>query len=305
MVVDVHTHIFACLAGRVGAGPVTGLSFGRARIGDQFTQLLPPLAETLAFPSAALIAHLDWAGVSRAVLLQGPFYGECNAYVAAAVRRYPERLLAAACIDPWGQSREQIEALLAAPEFRAAKIEFSVPSGLCGLYPQARLDAPDLAWLWRGLAAHGQRLVLDLGTAGTAAYQTDAVRQIAQAHPDLRVIIAHLGQPRPQVFATAALRRAWEEQIDLGCLPNVWFDSAALPAYLPQETVPFATAGEYLHRVCDRIGAARIMWGSDIPGLLTWATYPQLVQLARAHSGFMTAAEQAGFLGGTALQVWG
>ncbi len=305
MVIDVHTHVFPCLAGRVGAGPVTGISYGRARIGDQPTQLLPPLAETLAFPSPALIAHLDWAGVSRAVLLQGPFYGECNAYVAEAVRRYPERLVAAACIDPWGQSREQLEALVTAPEFRAAKIEFSVPSGLCGLYPQARLGAPDLTWLWRDLAAHGKRLVLDLGTAGTAAYQTGAVRRIAEAHPDLRVIIAHLGQPRPQVLATAALRTAWEEQIDLGRLANVWFDSAALPAYLPQETVPFPTAAEYLRRACDRIGAARIMWGSDIPGLLTWATYPQLVQMARAHSDFMTASEQAAFLAGTALQVWG
>jgi predicted TIM-barrel fold metal-dependent hydrolase len=47
------------------------------------------------------------------------------------------------------------------------------------------------------------------------------------------------------------------------------------------------------------------MWGTDVPGLLSHATYPQLVKLARLHTQFLSTDEQAKVLGGTAMQVYG
>jgi predicted TIM-barrel fold metal-dependent hydrolase len=102
MIIDAHAHIMRRVHGRIGAGETGSLLYGRLQIGQQATsRLLPPLSRgPSSFPADVLIEHMDWAGVDKAVLLQGSFYGEANRYVASAVKRYPDRFLGAAFIDP-------------------------------------------------------------------------------------------------------------------------------------------------------------------------------------------------------------
>src|SRR5829696_2370032 len=101
MVIDAHAHVMRRLHGRTGAGRTRGLGYGRAQIGDgPHFQHLPPFRRETTFPPEVLIAQMDWAGVDRAVLLQGSFHGEANDYVAAAVARYPGRFIGATFVDP-------------------------------------------------------------------------------------------------------------------------------------------------------------------------------------------------------------
>jgi len=44
-----------------------------------------------------------------------------------------------------------------------------------------------------------------LGAVASRSYQTDAVRTISKKHPNLRIVVAHLGQPNPMVEADAFL----------------------------------------------------------------------------------------------------
>ncbi|NLG27122.1 MAG: amidohydrolase [Chloroflexi bacterium] len=306
MLIDVHAHIFPAVAGQVGAGPTRGLGYGRIRVGDRVEQLMPPCGARTVFSAETLMASMDWAGVDRAVLLQGTFYGPCNDYALAAVERYPERLRAAAWLDPWlPDAHAALDAIVAAQGYCAVKLECSEPTGLLGLHPGARLDDPALDWLWAALAAQRLVLVLDLGAVGSASYQTDAVRAIALRHSALRLVIAHLGQPTPRAEAEPALWRQWCAQIDLGRLPNVWFDSAALPAYTAEEGYPFPSAARYLELALAGIGA-KILWGSDLPGMLVHATYAQLARLAELHTRRLAPADRVRILSGNALAVyWG
>jgi len=275
-------------------------------MGNEEIQMLPPICETTSFTVEALVASMDWVGVDKAMLLQGPFYGDQNSLVLEAVQRYPNRLLAAALVDPWtDDARELFTSVAVSSGFRAVKLECSEPTGLCGLHPAARLDSPGIAWLWAELECCGLVLVIDLGAVGSRSYQTSAVRAIAQAHPDLKIIIPHLGQIRPAVVADPGLFRLWQEQIDLGQLANVWFDFSSLPAYCSEEGYPYASVSEYLHRAIDRIGPQKILWGSDVPGVLGQLDYRQLVKLAVIHSRFLAPAEQAMFLSGNAIRVYG
>jgi predicted TIM-barrel fold metal-dependent hydrolase len=306
MMIDAHAHIFPKVWGINAAGPTRGAGYGRIQIGDEVIQLLPPLCAETVFTPEMLIAHMDWAGVDQAVLLQGPFYGECNQYVLDARARYPDRLLAAAYVDPWApESQHTFATTMRQTNFCAVKLECSVATGLCGIHPAARLDDAAIGWLWLELERRRLALVLDLGAIGSRSYQTAAVRAIAQAHPALKIVIAHLGQPNPHAEADPNLWQLWLEQIDLGRLPNVWFDTAALPAYLPQESYPYPCAARYLHLALERIGPAKIMWGTDIPGLLHHATYPQLLKLGKLHIQGLSTSEQEGLLGGNALSVFG
>lgn len=306
MIVDAHAHIFPEINGLTAAGPARGQGYGRVRVGNKVIQALPPLSEKTDFTPEALLANMDWAGVEKAVLLQGSFYGRCNKYIYRAVELYPDRFCGTAYFDPWAPgSRKVFDRISDRPRFRAIKLEFSEATGLCGIHPAARLDDPNIAWLWDELERQGLVLVMDLGAVGSKSYQTGAVRLIAEKHPELKIIIAHLAHPDRKVEADKNLWSLWKQQIELGRLSNVWFDSASLPAYLSEEGYPYPDAERYFRMAIDWIGPAKVMWGSDLPGTLIHATYLQLVVLAKLHTSFLSPVEQEMVLGGNAFNVYG
>ncbi len=306
VIVDAHAHVFPEVHGHCADGPTRGLGYGCVARGVEPMLLVPGCGEVTAHAVRTLIAEMDWAGVDRAVLLQGPFYGECNVYVRGAVRQFPTRLVGAAYVDPWQpDGRRLTQETLVLPGFSAAKIELSVSAGLCATYPDARLDDPQLAWLWDYLQRCGLVLVLDLGSVGSRSYQTGAVRAIAQQHPGLRIVIAHLAQPTPVAEADARLWALWEEQLELGRLPNVWFDTASVVAYAFEEDYPFPTAERYLRTALERIGPEKVLWGTDVPALTLTATYGQLVRLGKLHTRFLSAHDQSLVMGGNAMRVFG
>ena len=52
------------------------------------------------------------------------------------------------------------------------------------------------------------------------------------------------------------------------------------------------------------MGANKIMWGTDAPGLLTSGSYRQLLNYVRLHCDFLSEAEMADVLGLNALRVY-
>ncbi len=248
---------------------------------------------------------MDGAGVDRAVLLQGPYYGDCNSYVASVCQTHGHRLVGMAYLDPWSEgARQRFDELAGTGSFRGVKLECSVPTGLLAVHPKARLDEPGLRWLWVGLEERRLVLTLDLGGPGTASYQRQAVRGIARAHPRLWIVIAHLGQPSSAVLRDTALRGAWEAQLSLGSLPNVWFDTAALPAYYRREGFPWPGATEALALALRRIGAGKLLWGTDIPGLLEYAEYPKLREHVEQALVGLSPAERELVFGGNAGRIY-
>ena len=286
---DAHAHVFPEVHGRTRQGITRSLRYGRIQHGESTEQLLTPLSLETRFPVESLIANLDWNGIHRAMLLQGPFYGTTNGYQAAALEAYPDRLTGALYFDPWEDQADVLSQLVASGIYRALKLELSEPTGLCGLHPGADLAAPELGWIWRLLAQSGLTLTLDLGAPGTSSYQTEAVGWIARDHPDLHILICHLGQPRPACLAPGAMRDRWFQQLELGLLSNVWFDCASLAAYFPHEEFPFPSAVTFMHQAFNVLGPEKILWGTDQPGLLQWLSLRQMVQQARLYAAHLDA----------------
>lgn len=305
MLIDVHAHVFPRVRGLTRKGSTRSLGYGLVAEGNETVRVLPPYNSETAYTPEMLMVNMGWAGVDKAVLLQGSFYGEWNDYAIEAVHRYPGKLCAMAYLDPWSNGcKDALARLIDLEVFSGIKLECSEASGFCGIYPNARLDDPGLEWLWQKLQHLGLILVLDLGAVGSLSYQTSAIYRLAGNYPDFKIVIAHLAQPRPSVEADAKSLKLWEEQLALGLLPNVWFDCAALPAYLPLETFPFPTAGRYLRMAIEIIGPAKVMWGSDQPGLLVHASLPDLVKMTRFHLDFLSPDDQELVLGGNAQEIY-
>jgi len=306
LIIDAHAHIFCRICGRIGSGLVQDIGFGQVQInGHEPFQLLPPIMEQTTFPAEVLLKCMEWAGVDKAVLLQGPFYGDLNAEVAAAMRRWPQRFVGAAFFDPWvPDAQRAFNRCMGANGLRIVKLELSEASGLSGLHPGLSLEDKSISWLWDELEHRNMVLTVDLGAIGSSSYQTKALGRRLDGHPELKVVIAHLGQPTPAAEKDPTLWSLWEQQVLLGTRPNVWFDTSALPHRASGEHYPFPSVGRWIRRAVELLGPQKLMWGSDAPALLTAANYDQLLSFMQRHLEFLPTADQELILGKTALEVY-
>jgi predicted TIM-barrel fold metal-dependent hydrolase len=55
----------------------------------------------------------------------------------------------------------------------------------------------------------------------------------------------------------------------------------------------------------ERVGASRLIWGTDMPMVARFCTYRQSMDQFRVHCDFLSDAERADILGGTVARVMG
>ncbi|HEY4989182.1 MAG TPA: amidohydrolase family protein [Opitutaceae bacterium] len=249
-IVDAHVHLYPAEA---AASPA---SWGLAHGESGWVRCVAPEGrrsiQGWSDPDK-LVAHMDEAGVEAAVLLG--WYWErqetCelqNAWHLEWVRRHPTRLLAFAAVQPAAGNRA-VDAL-----------ERALDSGLRGvgeLLPQAQgFTLGDPAWVRVMELVSARRVPVTLHAtdpeAGPAAGPKTPLGdylRLARDYPGATIILAHWG-------GGLAFRGAPEGD----SLPqNLYFDTAASP--LQYDTGVF-------RRALGRVGAARILYGSDYPLLL-------------------------------------
>ena len=88
---------------------------------------------------------------------------------------------------------------------------------------------------------------------------------VLEAHPDLTVIIDHLGlrQPPLEQRDDPPFRRL-PDLLALARFPNVAVKVCGVPA-LSEEQYPFTDAWPFVHQMFEAFGPERLMWASDIP----------------------------------------
>jgi len=306
VIVDAHVHIFERIRGLTEAGVTESLSFGKVRWGGKVIRSLPPLAVDTRFPPEVLLEYMDWAGVDKAVILQGPFYGEANLYVRRAVKRWPDRFLGVAYFDPWSKKAPDGLSYLAEElGFNAIKLELREDTGFAGLHPDLRIDDARIEWMWQEVEQRGLVTVLDLGPIGSRGYQTEAVKKVLGNHPALTVVMAHLCYPPVNAQKDEQLNRLWQDQVLLARHPRVWLDLASLPVLDKDEDFPYPSACEFIRQAAELVGSDKLLWGTDIPSLLTAATYPQLLRFVEQYCDFLSDVDRNRILGDNALRVYG
>jgi hypothetical protein len=92
---------------------------------DYYFQHGPASYADLSSPPEQVIAQMDFAGIDRAVIQHDRLYGRLDDYLAAAIRKYPDRLVALAQVDEWRAGE--------ASELERLRQEVE-DLGFCGLY---------------------------------------------------------------------------------------------------------------------------------------------------------------------------
>lgn len=298
-IIDAHTHVFDTLAGFGPRGELRAIGGGRARWANgDVIEMIPAGMGERSFTADTLAQLLHDNGVSHAILLQGSFYGFQNDATLEAAQRYPELFTPSATLDPFcGCAAELAQRLLVEEKRPVLKFETSSGGGLMGYHRPFALDGDVLGEILPMAAQAGVTLVLDLGSPGMASFQPEAVAAIAKRYPQMPIVVCHLLAPHPGDDA------ALQDGLRTLALDNVWFDLAAVPWNVEPEQYPYPTGQAFVRCAREIVGAEKLLWGSDVPSVLTRESYGRLISYLMETEIF-TPRELEGVLAGNAVTAY-
>ena len=238
-----------------------------------------------------LLYEMDVSGVAQAVLVSANIdhNPENNAYVAAQVRRHPERLHQFADVDcAWSATYHTPGA---AERLRDAATRYPI-KGFTH-YLKAKDDG---SWLYaeEGLAFFAVAAELKLiASVSCAPYQQAALRKVAERYPHLPILVHHLGHPKVGDDEQLA------EVLASAQHPNIHLKLSGFYYTLADAKwdFPYRRTHELVRALYDGFGGNRLCWGSDYPVVRQFMSYRQALEAFRAHCDFVPHDEHRLILG--------
>lgn len=274
---------------------------------DYWLQWLPPSLRDMGFPAESMIAHMDYAGVDKAVLCPTHIYGELNLYTAQVVARYPDRFIGLASIREWVASRpDEIARLTSAIQ----------DLGLRGLHFATEAmfmtdfhddwSAAEYHGLWREVRRLEIPVFWDIFSWGDDPWRQweVEVRRLAdwaRRNPDIPSLITH-ALPLLRWQRAGMPVQIPEIVMTLFRLPNILVE-VMLPGQIGFEhEYPFEMARPVLKFLYEELGPTKFVWGSDMPTVERVATYRQGLEYLK-HYDFLTAEDRRLLLGANAKRL--
>ena len=210
----------------------------------------PAHRQISSFSADDLLKEMDEAGVDAAVIHPPGWDPNASEVAIAAASQHPGRLavLGNFPLDQ-AESRTLVDGWKQQPGMLGLRFVFQQP------HQQSWPTDGTMDWLWPAVAHAGVPVAL------AAANFLPAVGQIAERHPQVRLIIDHMGRSAgakdAEAFATLP------ELLALARHPNVAVKATAAPGY-SSAAYPFSNIHDYLHQIYDAFGPQRMFWGTDI-----------------------------------------
>ena len=279
MIVDTHVHVWEIDPPRYPVGPTA-----------------PTWTAEPDEPGTAdeLIEDMNANGVDASVLVQTSWSTWDNGYMSDSVARFPDRFVGHGLIDPQDT------------EGNAEQVRYWMEDrGLVGFrfhpfyYPDEQILVKEgNRTMWEELAA--RNAVIQFHMRPGDAPQVD---EIARRHPDMTLIIDHMGYPDPETGM-----EVFQPIIDLARHDRMFVKISDVKGR-SQEPFPFRDMHPFVRALLDAFGVERTMWGTGYPGhhrvKHNWLSLADELRLVREGYDFLTSAEKDRLLGGTAAAVWG
>jgi predicted TIM-barrel fold metal-dependent hydrolase len=203
------------------------------------------------FSAEECVAEMDEAGVDAALIHPPAGWDpDSNAYAVEAVKKYPDRFAIMGqfpLTDP--ANRKLIHGWRNQPGMMGLRWAFLSEDQQKWLYDGS------IDWLWPAAEKEGLPLAMMGGLF------LKKFREIAERHPDLKMIVDHCGLNRHGRDAEAFIYL--DELVALAKLPNVAVKATGAPHYSTQP-YPFRNIHDGLQRIFDAFGPKRFFWGTDI-----------------------------------------
>jgi L-fuconolactonase len=232
-------------------------------------------------PVDAVLRVMEQAGVERAVLVQ--HLGEFdNGYIETCVAEHPGRFAAVGLVDHRGADwQDTLDRIAESRRLRGIRI------------PQEALtENPAFC---AGVMARSLVALFDLPDG--VGRVTSRLRALAREHPDVPVVISHLGYP--EVGDGRIVRGG--EIAELAAEPSI---AVLLSGQSQFCAYPYVPLSDLRDAVIGAFGPERVMWGSNYPYLTDDDDYARDLALTASLASLSEPAAAASVLGGTAQRVF-
>ena len=275
MIIDAHAHLWKKQQGIVNGKPVYDIGGGKSDFGGEIRQMMPPYMTDGENSAERLIANMDYAGVSGAVITQEYIDGNQDSYLLEAKAKYPDRIKVCALYEEkeMGDISDFDGIKICASRLREQNL-------LKHLYPFELADK------------YGKFISIDLADGDA---QCEAMEEIIARFPELRIAVGH--------FAMVT-RDGWLEQIKLARNKNVYIESGGITWLFNSEFYPYPSAVEAVKQAASLVGFGKLMWGSDYPRTMTAITYKMSLDFLEKTTE-ISDADKALILGGNAKAFYG
>lgn len=302
--VEGHIHFVRELAGSKGQGRLSPLGNGYAIWDDgEIIKLIPDGWGDDNFLAERYLPIMDAEGIDKAVILQGTLNGYQNYYTYQVIKKYPDKFIGAFAVDPFAdQAMAIVHRYVADLGFRAIKFEISQGGGLHGFHRPFRLDIDNrVAQIFHYLADYpGFVVTVDYGAADQDSYQPEAIVNLARRYPEMDFVVCHLSFPdadHPNQLANALEQFA--------PLKNIYVDISAIQDILGEgrDDFPYPRSRWAVSLAKEKLGARRIIWGSDSPWSATFNDYHQLTTWLE-HTDIFDEDELVAVMAGNAERIY-
>lgn len=246
-----------------------------------------------------LLHEMDYHGVDKAFIVCANIdhNPDNNAYVAAQVPRYADRIIQVADVDcSWSETYHQPGA---ADRMRAAAEQWPIK----GFTHYLRREDEGV-WLYseEGLAFFQVAADLNLiASIACSPHHLPAIREVAQRFPEMPILLHHLAgakaseePPHPnlkQILACASL-------------PNIYIKLSGFHyATSVHWNFPYSDTQWLVRALYEHFGPYRMCWGSDYPVVRRFMTYRQALEAFRTHCTFVPDADKDWILGKTLNRI--
>jgi predicted TIM-barrel fold metal-dependent hydrolase len=268
-----------------------------------YLQFLPPhLEDTTARPER-MLAQMQYLGVDRALLQSGKLYGITNQYLAEVVGRWPERFRGCLTVDE-ARADEQIGELeRAVGQLGLSALYFSNDGFAAGGY-QRHFDDARYRPFWEAVEALGVPVLWDIRFAVRRRhedYMAEAVRLRGHLRrfPRIENVLTH-GLPANAFDGGRIPDDLWATLAE----PNLTVELLFPLLYGASWEYPYPEAQAIVRELHGRLGATRLLWGSDMPNVERSCTYRQSLDYLRRHCDFIPAADLDLIGGGNAERLY-
>ena len=257
----------------------------------------------------ALIALMDEAGVAKALLHNAHMYGMLNDYLGEIVRQYPARFAATAQIhEARGHTAEQIAELTrAVEELGLVALHFQVEGFFENDFRDRYCDDKYTAF-WEEVRRLGIPVLWNIRPVRLprrSSYIEEIARlgRWARKWPGIPSVFTHgvnVGLLTGESGTVTIPDELWH---------TLEADNMFLELLLPimqggRWSYPFPEGQELVAQFHRRLGADKMLWGSDYPTVARSVTYRESLDYIRAHCAFLPESDLDRILGGTAAELY-
>ena len=275
-IIDAHAHVFEKAAGITKQAPLSPDRNGRMRIGSRLEQFMPPSFEQSNSTVETLLSYMDWAGIEKAILMSNVLYGYTNDYYADAVCKNPQRFKGVAAVNfiKGREAADELQQLYDTTPLIGLKLE---TDSIFQCTPGRRMTESEYDSVWECVSANHQPVFLHL----FRSYELEDAMTLIRRYPGTPFFLCHMGAD--SCFGRDSNLKNYRGLLDFAEEhQNVYFDTSYVPSYFDEE-YPFPSSIAAIMEAYRCVGPERILWATDYPGSLKYATIFQQIDMIKKH----------------------